>query len=100
MLPHRRLDSHKGSHGHLLVVAGSLGKSGAGILASQAATAGWGWLGHMGFARCLAPAMASHLTEVMTLPVAETMAGSIAEAAGPTLWQFYTERMPLCLVQG
>jgi len=25
MLPHRRRDAHKGSHGHLLVVAGSLG---------------------------------------------------------------------------
>jgi len=44
--------------------------------------------------------MASHLTEVMTLPVAETMAGSIAEAAGPTLWQFLHRANALVLGPG
>jgi NAD(P)H-hydrate epimerase len=97
MLPHRRLDSHKGSHGHLLVVAGSLGKSGAGILVSQAALrAGAGLVD--GLAQGLASAMASHLTEVMTLPVAETTVGGIAEAAVPALWQFYKANA-LVLVQ-
>ncbi len=100
MLPHRRLDSHKGSHGHLLVVAGSLGKSGAGILASQAALRAGAGLVTWALPRCLAPAMASHLTEVMTLPVAETMAGSIAEAAGPTLWQFLHRANALVLGPG
>jgi ADP-dependent NAD(P)H-hydrate dehydratase / NAD(P)H-hydrate epimerase len=36
-LPERRADSHKGSYGHLLVVAGSRGRSGAAALAGQAA---------------------------------------------------------------
>ncbi len=36
-LPERRPDSHKGSYGHLLVVAGSRGKSGAAALAGLGA---------------------------------------------------------------
>jgi ADP-dependent NAD(P)H-hydrate dehydratase / NAD(P)H-hydrate epimerase len=36
-LPERRPDSHKGTYGHLLVVAGSRGKSGAAALAGLAA---------------------------------------------------------------
>ncbi len=35
-LPERRADSHKGTYGHLLVVAGSRGKSGAAALAGLA----------------------------------------------------------------
>ncbi|MEN9733975.1 MAG: hypothetical protein RLZ45_1970 [Verrucomicrobiota bacterium] len=37
-LPPRRVDSHKGSHGHALVIAGSIGYSGAAVLAARAAT--------------------------------------------------------------
>ncbi len=36
-LPPRRADSHKGTYGHLLVVAGATGKSGAAILAARSA---------------------------------------------------------------
>src|SRR5262249_57540336 len=69
MLPHRRRDAHKGSHGHLLVVGGSLGKSGAGILASQAALRAGAGLVTWALPAGLAPAMAARLTEDMTLPV-------------------------------
>ena len=36
-LPERRAEGHKGTYGHLLIVAGSRGKSGAGALAGMAA---------------------------------------------------------------
>lgn len=36
-LPNRRAEAHKGTFGHLLVLAGALGKTGAGALAGQAA---------------------------------------------------------------
>ncbi len=39
-LPQRHANAHKGSHGHVLVVAGSTGKSGAAVLASQATLRG------------------------------------------------------------
>jgi NAD(P)H-hydrate epimerase len=100
MLPHRRLDAHKGSHGHLLVVAGSLGKSGAGILASRAALRAGAGLVTWALPIGLAPAMASRLTEVMTLPVAESTTGSIAEAAIPALCQFLQGARALVLGPG
>ena len=37
LLPHRFADSHKGDFGHLLVVAGSVGRTGAAALAGEAA---------------------------------------------------------------
>ena len=37
LLPQRAADSHKGEHGHLLLIAGSSGKSGAAVLAGRAA---------------------------------------------------------------
>jgi len=100
MLPHRRLDAHKGSHGHLLVAAGSLGKSGAGILASKAALRAGAGLVTWALPTGLASAMASHLTEVMTLPVAENATGSIAEAAIPKLHQFLQRVRALVLGPG
>ena len=100
MLPHRRRDAHKGSHGHLLVVAGSLGKSGAGILASQAALRTGAGLVTWALPTGLAPAMASRLTEVMTLPVAENATGGIAEAAIPKLCQFLQRVRALVLGPG
>ncbi len=36
-LPRRSFSSHKGTHGHVLTIAGSLGKSGAAILSARAA---------------------------------------------------------------
>ena len=44
MLPVRAPERHKGSAGHLLVVAGSAGKTGAALLAARAALrAGRAW---------------------------------------------------------
>ena len=100
MLPHRRLDAHKGSHGHLLVVAGSLGKSGAGILASQAALRAGAGLVTWALPTCLAPAVASRLTEVMTLPVAESATGGFAAAAVSALCQFLPRASALVLGPG
>jgi ADP-dependent NAD(P)H-hydrate dehydratase / NAD(P)H-hydrate epimerase len=37
LLPSRRLGGHKGTYGHLLVVAGSLGKTGAAVLCARGA---------------------------------------------------------------
>src|SRR5262249_40417132 len=37
LLPPRRSDAHKGDFGHVLVVAGSRGKTGAALLAAQSA---------------------------------------------------------------
>jgi NAD(P)H-hydrate epimerase len=88
LLPHRHPNAHKGSFGHLLVVAGSLGKTGAGVLASQAALRAGAGLVTLALPASLNSAMEAHLTEVMTLPVAENPQGGLAEEAALDLLQF------------
>jgi NAD(P)H-hydrate epimerase len=88
LLPHRHPNAHKGSFGHLLVVAGSPGKTGAGVLASQAALRAGAGLVTFALPASLNNAMEARLTEVMTLPLAEHSHGGLAEEAVPALLQF------------
>jgi NAD(P)H-hydrate epimerase len=88
ILPPREPNTHKGSHGHVLVVAGSIGKSGAAVLASQAALRAGAGIVTLAIPAGLNAAMEVQLTEVMTLPVAESPAGCMAAAAFDTIETF------------
>lgn len=65
LLPPRRADSHKGTYGHVLVIAGSAGKSGAAALAGLGALRGGAGLVTIAArAQALSEAMA-HAPELM-----------------------------------
>ncbi len=68
----RRPDSHKGDYGHLLVLAGSVGKTGAAAMACEAALRMGAGLVTLGIPKSLNPIMEVKLTEVMTEPLPET----------------------------
>lgn len=69
ILKPRKGNSHKGTYGHLLVLAGSTGKSGAAYLTSLgAARAGTG-LVTIGIPGAISDSMEQKTTEVMTYPV-------------------------------
>jgi NAD(P)H-hydrate epimerase len=70
-LPFRRRDCHKGEFGHLLVVAGSVGKTGAATLAGEAALRVGAGLVTVGVPASLNPILEMKLTEAMSLPLAE-----------------------------
>ncbi|GAB6095925.1 bifunctional ADP-dependent NAD(P)H-hydrate dehydratase/NAD(P)H-hydrate epimerase [Desulfatiferula olefinivorans] len=74
-------DSHKGSAGHLMVVAGSLGKSGAAALCAETALRVGTGLVTLGVPASLNPVLESLLTEVMTLPLAEAGGGVLGKAS-------------------
>jgi NAD(P)H-hydrate epimerase len=84
-LPPRVRDTHKGSYGHLLVVAGSVGKTGAAALAARGAMRAGAGLVTVATAASAQPVVASLLLEAMSEPVAETAARTIALAALATL---------------
>jgi ADP-dependent NAD(P)H-hydrate dehydratase / NAD(P)H-hydrate epimerase len=65
----REPDTHKGSYGHLFVLAGSAGKTGAACLCSEAALRCGAGLVTLGIPRTLNLVMEQKLTEVMTLPL-------------------------------
>jgi NAD(P)H-hydrate epimerase len=75
----RKPGGHKGDYGHALVVAGSVGKTGAAVLSSWAALRSGAGLVTVATAEPALPLVATHTPEVMTTPLAATLAGSVSE---------------------
>lgn len=74
----RQKDSHKGNYGHVFILAGSVGMTGAAYLASQAAILSGSGLVTLGIPSSLNAIMETKLTEVMTLPLQETSEQSLS----------------------
>jgi NAD(P)H-hydrate epimerase len=91
LLPRRSADTHKGTYGHLLVVAGSRGKTGAAILACRAAMRAGAGLVTLAGPRSLNSIFASSLVEVMTEPLREN-SNEEMEPLGDQDWRSLLER--------
>jgi hydroxyethylthiazole kinase-like uncharacterized protein yjeF len=79
----RKRDTHKGTYGHVLIVAGSVGKSGAAALAGRAALRTGAGLVTVATAAGVLPSVARGMAELMTEPLEETPKGTIAAASLP-----------------
>lgn len=75
LLPARPATGHKGTFGHLLLLAGSEGKSGAAALAAGGALRVGSGLVTVAAPRSAQQILAVKLTEAMTAPLAEDTAG-------------------------
>lgn len=69
LLPMRSRDGHKGTFGHLLVVAGSTGKCGAAVMAAESGLRGGAGLVTLACPQGVQSTIAAKLTEVMTAPL-------------------------------
>ena len=74
----RPRDAHKGNFGHVLILAGSIGKTGAAAMAAGAALRAGAGLVTIATAKSALPIIASLGVEFMTEPLPETEAGSIS----------------------
>ncbi len=74
----RPLDAHKGDFGHVLVLAGSVGKTGAAAMAAKAALRAGAGLVTVASAKSAVPVIASLGMEFMTEPLPETDAGTVS----------------------
>lgn len=74
----RPAHSHKGDLGRVLLVAGSLGKSGAALLAARGALRAGAGLVTVACPVSAQPLVASGLPEAMTLPLPETAEGTLS----------------------
>lgn len=81
LLPRRPVDAHKGTFGHLLVVAGSVGKTGAAAMTGRAALRSGVGLVTIAAPVSQQPVIAALGMETMTEPLPETPGQSIAQKA-------------------
>lgn len=91
-LPTRPLDAHKGTFGHVLVVAGSQGKTGAAALAARGAGRGGAGLVTIACPAGLNDILEVKCTEAMTAPVADTPERALAAAAEDAVLALAAER--------
>ena len=85
-LPGRPADGHKGSFGHVLIVAGSEGKTGAAALSAEGAARAGAGLVTVACPESTNAVLEVKCTEAMTAPVPETAAhGFAADAEKPIL---------------
>ena len=88
LMPLRPRNSHKGTFGHVFVIAGSVGLTGAAALASEAALRIGAGMVTLGIPRSLNHIMEGKLTEVMTVPLPETDMQSLALQAKTKIFDF------------
>jgi NAD(P)H-hydrate epimerase len=91
LVPRRDPDTHKGSYGHLLIMAGSRGKTGAAILSCRAAMRTGAGLATLAAPRSLNNVFAGALVEVMTEPLRDNAAEEI-ESLSDDEWRRLLER--------
>ncbi|QIJ72625.1 NAD(P)H-hydrate dehydratase [Thermosulfuriphilus ammonigenes] len=87
-LPRRPPEGHKGTFGHVLVVAGSPGKTGAAALAAMGALRAGAGLVTVAAGKGVNSILETKLTEAMTLPLPETSEGSLAPEAIEPIFSF------------
>ncbi len=87
-IPKRAEAAHKGDFGHVLVIAGSAGYTGAAYLTSQAAALSGAGLVTLAIGRSIYDVMAVKLTEVMVKPFFETKDYSLSLLAERELLSF------------
>jgi hydroxyethylthiazole kinase-like uncharacterized protein yjeF len=89
----RAPDSNKGLYGHVLVIAGARGKTGAAAMAAVGALRSGSGLVTVASAQSAINAIAAHAPEIMTEPLPETDAGSISlRAHDPALFAGIAEK--------
>src|SRR6266566_4109706 len=81
MIPDRPKDAHKGTFGTAVVLAGSLGLTGAAYLSSTAAARTGAGLVRLLVADSIYQILAAKCTEVMATPVPEVAPGAVGHAA-------------------
>ena len=98
--PPRPRAAHKGTFGHLLIVAGSLGKTGAAALAARAAMRTGAGLVTLATAASQQPIVAGLVLEAMTEALPETAARSIGAKAREVVLELAVGRDAVALGPG
>ncbi len=101
LVPERPGYSHKGDYGHVLIVAGSRGKTGAAFMAAKACLRAGAGLVTIGIPESLMDVFQCRVTEEMTLPLPDRGDGILSSKAAQTILDFLAEKADvLCIGPG
>jgi NAD(P)H-hydrate epimerase len=93
----RESDTHKGDYGHLMVIAGSLGKAGAAVMTGKAALRSGAGLVSIAAPMGLVPIIQQQVFEAMCIPSAESIDGTLGIGAEEELGKA-AGRMTACAI--
>ncbi len=96
----RRPESHKGSFGHVLVVGGSHGKTGAPYMAAMGAMRTGAGLATIALPKSLEAAMSAKTTEVMTLGLPDEKDGPLGAEAIDVVIKAMRHKAAICIGPG
>jgi NAD(P)H-hydrate epimerase len=96
----RVAESHKGTYGHLLAVAGSRDRSGAAVLVARGALRAGAGLVTVACPGSVQARIAVQQAEIMTSPLPETPAGELSRAAASAALALAAERDALAVGPG
>lgn len=99
-LPARRPSSHKGTYGHVGIIAGSVGKTGAAAMSALAALRVGAGLVTAAVPSSVNDILEAKLLEVMTLPMPETKARTFARSGLERLLAFAGARDAVAIGPG
>ena len=99
-LPERRLSAHKGTFGHAGIIAGSVGKTGAAALAALAALRVGAGLVTVATPSSVNDVLEAKLLEVMTMPLPETKARTLARSGLDRVLAFVQGRTAIAIGPG
>jgi hydroxyethylthiazole kinase-like uncharacterized protein yjeF len=98
LIRRRNAISHKGDYGHVLLVAGSRGKTGAALMAGRACLRAGAGLVTIGVPESLAPVFQSRVTEEMVLGLPDRGDGTLSAKAAETILDFLGGRADLLAI--
>ncbi|MBW2094880.1 MAG: NAD(P)H-hydrate dehydratase [Deltaproteobacteria bacterium] len=93
-------DIHKGTRGHLLVLAGSTGKTGAAALTALGGLRAGAGLVTLGIPETLNAILEEKLTEAMTVPLPETGGGNLSTKAWGDIQALFQGKTAVALGPG
>ncbi|MCG8634454.1 MAG: NAD(P)H-hydrate dehydratase [Desulfobacterales bacterium] len=99
-LPPRPFNSHKGTNGHLLVVAGSPGKSGAAALCANSAARSGAGLVTLGVPEEMTRMIEPMVIEPMTVGLDQTGSGGLSSRAADRIFDQLKDKQAMALGPG
>ncbi len=100
LLAPRKRDANKGTYGHVLVLAGSRGRTGAAAMCGLSALRAGAGLVTVASSATAIPIIAAHSPELMTEALPETKDGDLSEGALPKIQSLAEKMKPVAMGPG